>query len=63
MSLNTLTESLVKDILSNETKKTQLLAFNKLDELKLTKNTQPAIMTIGVSIFTLSENEPSLYLK
>ena len=38
MSLNTLTESLVKDILSNETKKTQLLAFNKLDELKLTKN-------------------------
>ena len=38
MSLNTLTESLVKDILRNETKKTQLLAFNKLDELKLTKN-------------------------
>ena len=38
MSLNTLTESLVKDILRNETKNTQLLAFNKLDELKLTKN-------------------------
>jgi len=38
MSLNVLTESLVKDILSKETKKTQLLAFNKLDELKLKKN-------------------------
>ena len=38
MSLNALTESLVKDILGKETKKTQLLAFNKLDELKLKKN-------------------------
>ena len=38
MSLNVLTESLVKDILGKESKKTQLLAFNKLDELKLKKN-------------------------
>ena len=38
MSLNTLTESLVKDFLKGENQTTQLLAFNKLDELKLTKN-------------------------
>ena len=38
MSINKLTKSLVKDILKQENEDTKLLAFNKLDELKLTKN-------------------------
>jgi len=38
MSINKLTKSLVKDILKQEDESIKLMAFNKLDELKLTKN-------------------------